>query len=57
MLLAVTGCALITGDDGRYNPTPLTEYKAGLAARISWKAQIGKGAGQGFVLEVLGPFD
>ena len=54
MLLAVTGCALITGDDGRYNPTPLTEYKAGLAARVSWKAQLGKGAGVGFVPEVVG---
>ena len=25
LLSALTGCALWTGDDGRYNPTPLTE--------------------------------
>ena len=42
LLSALTGCALWTGDDGRYNPTPLTEYKPGLSARIAWKAQIGK---------------
>lgn len=54
LLLALTGCALWTGDDGRYNPTPLTEFKPGLSARIAWKAQIGKGAGIGFVPQVVG---
>jgi outer membrane protein assembly factor BamB len=54
LLSALTGCALITGDDGRYNPTPLTEYKPGLSASIAWKAQIGKGSGIGFVPEVVG---
>ena len=54
LLSALTGCALWTGDDGRYNPTPLTEYKPGLSASIAWKAQIGKGSGIGFVPEVVG---
>ena len=54
LLSALTGCALWTGDDGRYNPTPLTEYKPGLSASIAWKAQIGKGSGIGFVPEVIG---
>ncbi len=54
LLLAVTGCSLWTGDDGRYNPTPLTEYKAGLSARVAWKAQVGKGSGVGFVPQVVG---
>jgi outer membrane protein assembly factor BamB len=53
-LAALTGCALITGDDGRYNPTPLTEYKPGLSARIAWKSQVGKGSGIGFVPQVVG---
>ncbi len=55
LLLALAGCSLWTGDDGRYNPTPLTEYKAGLSARVAWKAQIGKGSGIGFVPQVVGP--
>jgi outer membrane protein assembly factor BamB len=54
LLSALTGCALWTGDDGRYKPTPLTEYKPGLSASIGWKAQIGKGSGIGFVPEVVG---
>jgi outer membrane protein assembly factor BamB len=54
LLSALTGCSLWTGDDGRYNPTPLTEYKPGLSASIAWKAQIGKGSGIGFVPEVVG---
>ena len=54
MLLVVSGCALITGDDGRSNPTPLTEYKPGLSARIAWKSQVGKGSGIGFVPQVVG---
>ena len=54
LLLALAGCSLWSGDDGRYNPTPLTEYKPGLPASIAWKAQIGKGSGIGFVPEVVG---
>ena len=54
LLLALAGCSLWSGDDGRYNPTPLTEYKPGLSASIAWKAQIGKGSGIGFVPEVVG---
>ena len=54
MLSFLAGCSVFTGDDGRYNPTPLTDYKAGLAARIVWKAQIGSGLGIGFAPAVVG---
>ena len=54
VLSVLTGCALFSGDDGRYNPTPLTEYKPGLSVRVAWKSQVGKGAGIGFVPQVVG---
>jgi outer membrane protein assembly factor BamB len=54
LFAALTGCALITGDDGRYKPVPLTTYPAGLAADIGWKVQIGSGSGIGFAPIVVG---
>ena len=53
-LAFLSGCSVFTGDDGRYNPAPLTEYRPGLSARIAWKAQLGKGSGIGFVPAVVG---
>ena len=51
---ALTGCALITGDDGRYKPAVLTTYPAGLSVQVGWKAQIGSGSGIGFAPTVVG---
>jgi outer membrane protein assembly factor BamB len=51
---ALTGCALITGDDGRYKPAVLTTYPAGLSVQVGWKAQIGSGSGIGFAPAVVG---
>jgi outer membrane protein assembly factor BamB len=42
-------CALFTGDDGRYDPTPLKEYPAGVSAQMGWQAQLGSGSSVGFV--------
>ena len=51
---ALTGCALITGDDGRYKPSALTTYPAGLAVQLGWTVQIGSGSGIGFAPTVVG---
>jgi|694.fasta_scaffold27046_8 outer membrane protein assembly factor BamB len=51
---ALTGCALITGDDGRYKPSALTTYPAGLAVQVGWKIQIGSGSGIGFAPAIVG---
>jgi outer membrane protein assembly factor BamB len=51
---ALTGCALITGDDGRYKPAALTTYPAGLSVQVGWKAQIGSGSGIGFAPALVG---
>jgi len=53
LFLALGGCALITGDDGRYKPAVLTTYPAGLAVQVGWKVQIGSGSGVGFAPAVV----
>lgn len=53
LFLALVGCALITGDDGRYKPAVLTTYPAGLAVQVGWKVQIGSGSGVGFAPAVV----
>lgn len=35
-VLALGGCGLFSHDDGRYDPAPLTEYKAGMSVRQVW---------------------
>lgn len=49
----LAGCSVFSGDDGRNDPAPLTQYKAGLSAQIGWKAAIGGGAGIGFAPAVV----
>jgi len=50
----LAGCSVFSGDDGRNDPTPLKEYKAGLSAQVGWKAQIGGGvASIGFAPAVV----
>ena len=49
----LSGCSIFTGDDGRNDPTPLKEYKAGLSAQVGWKAAVGSGADIGFAPAVV----
>jgi len=51
--LVLASCSLFTGDDGRNDPAPLTEYKPGLSAQIGWKAAIGGTTGIGFAPTVV----
>ena len=53
LFAALAGCALITGDDGRYKPAVLTTYPAGLSVQMGWKVQIGSGSGVGFAPAVV----
>ena len=53
-LLALGGCGLFSHDDGRYDPAPLTEYKAGMSVHQVWSTSIGSGSGLGFAPTVLG---
>lgn len=53
-LLALGGCVIFSHDDGRYDPAPLTEYKAGMSVRQVWSTSIGSGSGLGFAPTVLG---
>lgn len=53
----VAGAVLLAGcahDDPKYLPSPLTEYKPGLAVNIAWRTSIGSGSGYGFIPVVLG---
>ena len=52
-VLALGGCGLFSHDDGRYDPAPLTEYKAGMSVRQVWSTSIGSGSGLGFAPTVL----
>ncbi len=45
---------MFSHDDGRYDPAPLTEYKAGMSVRQVWSASVGSGSGLGFAPTVLG---
>ncbi len=49
----LAGCSVFSGDDGRNDPTPLKEYKAGLSAQVGWKATIGGQTGVGFAPAVV----
>ena len=41
--LAVSSCSLFTGDDGRNDPVPLTQFDAAIAAQVAWRTPIGSG--------------
>ena len=49
----LAGCSLFGKDDDRYKPAPLTSFLPGLAAQVSWKAQIGSGSGLGFAPTIV----
>ncbi|NDY83563.1 outer membrane protein assembly factor BamB [Orrella sp. NBD-18] len=41
LISLLTACSVFSGDDGRNDPSKLTEYPAGLSARIGWTASVG----------------
>lgn len=52
-LLVLGGCGMFSRDDGRYDPAPLTEYKAGMSVRQVWSVSVGSGSGLGFAPAVV----
>ncbi len=53
-IAALAGCSMFSSKNPRYEPTPLTEYPAGVSARVAWSAPIGSGSGYGFIPAVVG---
>lgn len=52
--LTLGGCSMFSNDDGRYTPSPLTEYAPGMSVRQVWSASIGSGSGLGFAPSIVG---
>lgn len=53
-LAGLTACSLFSAHDPRNDPTPLTQYEAGVAAQVAWNVQVGRGSGYGFAPLVAG---
>ncbi len=54
LVASLAACSVFTGDDGRNDPAKLTEYPAGLSARIGWTASVGSNKGSyGFAPAVV----
>lgn len=53
-IVALAGCSMFSSKNERYEPLPLTEYAAGVAAKVVWSASIGNGGGYGFAPVVVG---
>jgi len=51
---ALAGCSMFAAKNPRYDPVPLTDYPAGVSARVAWSAGIGSGGGAGFAPVVIG---
>ena len=45
---ALAGCSAFSDSNPRYEPAELTEYSAGISAKIAWSVSIGSGGGYGF---------
>lgn len=41
LVSSLAACSVFTGDDGRNDPAKLTEYSAGLSAKVGWTASVG----------------
>jgi outer membrane protein assembly factor BamB len=52
--LLLGACSMFSKDDGRYDPAPLTDYKAGMSVRQVWSVSAGSGSGLGFMPTVVG---
>src|SRR5690606_7480931 len=53
-LTALAGCSLFSNRNARYDPSPLTEYTAGVSANIAWSVSIGSDGGYGFAPVMVG---
>ncbi len=53
-LSLLAGCSWFTPKDPRFEPTPLTEYSAGVSASTAWSVSVGSGGGPGFAPVVVG---
>lgn len=53
-MAALAGCSMFSSKNPRYEPSPLTEYPAGVSARVLWSASLGSGSGYGFIPVVVG---
>ncbi|MBC2770282.1 outer membrane protein assembly factor BamB [Pusillimonas sp. 7-48] len=53
-LSVLAGCSWFTPKDPRFEPSPLTEYPAGVSASTAWSVNIGSGGGSGFVPVLVG---
>ncbi len=52
-VVALSGCSLFSNRNARYDPTPLTEYPAGVSANVAWSVSIGNGGGYGFIPAIV----
>ena len=53
LLTACGAMNIFTGDDGRYDPTPLKEFPAAVSATIAWQVPVGSGSGVGFAPAIV----
>ena len=53
-LATLAGCSMFSQKNPRFEPAPLTNYPAGISARIVWSTTVGSGGGYGFVPVVVG---
>src|SRR5690606_30018166 len=51
---ALVGCSMFANPNPRYDPAALTEYPAGISAKIAWTVSIGSGGGYGFAPALVG---
>lgn len=51
---ALAGCSLFSNRNPRYDPSPLTEYTAGISATIVWSVSVGSDGGFGFAPVMVG---
>ncbi|PLC54878.1 outer membrane protein assembly factor BamB [Pollutimonas nitritireducens] len=51
---ALAGCSLFSNRNPRYDPSPLTEYTAGISATIVWSVSVGSDGGYGFAPVMVG---
>lgn len=53
VLTACGALSLFTGDDGRFDPTPLKDFPAAVSAQIGWQIPVGSGTGVGFAPAIV----
>lgn len=48
-VVTLSACSMFSSKDPRFEPAPLAQYEAGVAANVRWSVSIGKGSGFGFI--------